>query len=235
MTRSDIIQALLGVYEAPAYLEIGVDNGYTFNAVTAVHKRAVDPEFKYQTTDLSEGHRTVRHFAMPSDAYFAGPGAGWLVDVAFIDGLHTFEQTLRDLLNVQTHLRQGGVIVIDDVNPTSYHAALPDPAEAFRVRDHQARIYPIMADDFSWMGDVYRLVFFIREFMQSWRYATVAETGGQLVLWRDPRPDSDVGLRSYAAVGDIGFRDVVLNQAEFRFEPLADIVAKVSAAAAQRA
>ncbi len=227
MTRSEIVQALLGLYQAPAYLEIGVDNGFTFNAVVAARKRAVDPEFKYPTTDVLDGERTIQHFPLPSDAYFAGPGSGWMMDVAFIDGLHTFEQTLRDLLNVQAHLRQGGVIVIDDINPTSYHAALPDPAEAFRVRDHQARVYPVMADDYSWMGDVYRLVFFIREFMQSWSYAVVAESGGQLVLWRDARPAGEVGRRSYAGVGETSFRDVVSCQAEFQSRPMADILASV--------
>ena len=230
MTRNDIVQTLLDLYRSPSYLEIGVDNGYTFNGVTAQHKRAVDPEFKYQTTDLAEADRTVHHFPITSDAYFAQAGAGWLVDVAFVDGLHTFEQTLRDLLNVQAHLKQNGVIVIDDINPTSYHAALPDPGEAFRIRDHQARIYPVMAEDFSWMGDVYKLVFFIREFMQSWSYACVAETGGQLVMWREPRPETDVGTRNFSEVGGTSFRDVVAHQDEFRFQPLAAIVAKVSAA-----
>ncbi len=234
MTRSDIVQALLGLYNSPAYLEIGVDNGYTFNSVVAARKRAVDPAFKFPTVDVPDGDRTVHHFPITSDAYFEGPGAGWPIDVAFVDGLHTFEQTLRDLLNVQAHLTGHGVIVIDDINPTSYHAALPDPGEAFRIRDHQAQLYPVMRDDFSWMGDVYKLVFFIRDFMQSWSYASVAETGGQLVLWRQPRAESDVGTRSFEGVSQTSFRDVVSSQAEFRFQTLADIVAQVSQAATPR-
>ena len=230
MTRGEIVQALLGLYPAPSYLEIGVDNGYTFNAVVAEHKRAVDPEFKFEPVDADDDGRTVRHFAMTSDAYFEGPGAHAAIDVAFVDGLHTFEQTLRDLLNVQAHLNATGVIVIDDINPTSFHAALPDPGEAFRIRDHQARIYPIMAEDFSWMGDVYKLVFFIRDFMQSWSYACIAETGGQLVMWREPRAEVDVGTRNFTEVGETSFRDVVGRQDEFRFLPLASIVTRVSAA-----
>jgi hypothetical protein len=232
MTRADIVQALLNLFEAPSYLEIGVDNGYTFNKVTAQNKRAVDPVFKFQPQDVAHGDRTIRHFSVTSDVYFESQGANWPIDVAFVDGLHTFEQTLRDLLNVQANLKAHGVIVVDDINPISYHASLPDPSEAFRVRDHQARLYPQMIDDHSWMGDVYKLIFFVRDFMQSWNYACVAESRGQLVLWRQPRAAADVGTRSYAAIEATSFREVVSCQAEFRFQPMAEILAQVAANAA---
>jgi len=230
VTRGDIVQSMLDLFEAPSYLEIGVDHGLTFNSVVAQHKYAVDPDFKFGTHVMEIAGRSVLHFALTSDAYFAGPCASRVLDVAFIDGLHTFEQTLRDLLNVQAHLQRHGVIVIDDVNPSSFHASLPDVGEAFRVRDYQARYHPEMANNLDWMGDVYKLVFFIQTFMQSWTYATVDETRGQLVMWPAVRPVPAVGGRSFAQVSNLGYRDVVFDQAAFNFQPLADIVAQVRAA-----
>ena len=87
-----------------------------------------------------------------------------------------------------------------------------------------------MANILDWMGDVYRLVFFIQAFMQSWTYATVEETRGQLVMWRAVRPEQVVGGRSFAQVSNLGYRDVVFEQAAFYFQPLADIVAQVRGA-----
>ena len=230
MNRSDIVQALLDLYPEPAYLEIGVDQGLTFNNVVAHHKRAVDPALKFSPTDLTLGNRSVQHFEMTSGEYFAAAGSRWMIDVAFIDGLHTFEQTLRDLLNVQAYLKPGGAIVIDDIYPSSYHASQPDVGEAFRIRDHQAKFYNDMSTDNSWMGNVYKLVFFVREFMQGWTYACVGETVGQMVLWRQPRPESDIATRSFGEVEATSFRDVVAHQDEFRFTPLGQIVAQVAAA-----
>jgi hypothetical protein len=230
MTRGEIIQVLLDLFPQPSYLEIGVDNGWTFNAVVARSKHAVDPAFKFATHDVEDHERSVRHFPITSDAYFAGPGIRRGLDVAFIDGLHTFEQTLRDLLNVQNNLNPGGAIVIDDVNPRLYHASLPNPAEAFRVRDHQASYFPQMAADSSWMGDVYKLVFFIQSFMQAWSYACVGETRSQLVVWRQARPPQQVGQRSVAALGRLGFEDLVADQAVLNVLPMNIIVARIQAA-----
>ena len=43
----------------------------------------------------------------------------------FLDGLHTFAQTYRDLINA-FKVCPDGVILIDDTRPPSYLASLPD-------------------------------------------------------------------------------------------------------------
>ncbi len=55
-------------------------------------------------------------------------------DVIYLDGLHTFEQTLRDLLNALTLVADAGVIILDDVLPSSFAALLTDMEQVFTIR-----------------------------------------------------------------------------------------------------
>ena len=45
------------------------------------------------------------------------------IDVAFIDGLHTYEQSLRDAVNCLKYLNKGGLHYIHDCNPQSEEAS----------------------------------------------------------------------------------------------------------------
>jgi hypothetical protein len=84
-----------------------------------------------------------------------------------------------------------------ELNDNSCPRSLPDWQMAVRVR---AAVDP-WARDLSWMGDVYRLVFFIQSFFQQYRYATIQDNHGQLVVWRDRRAADDVKLRGLETVG----------------------------------
>ena len=44
---------------------------------------------------------------MTSDEFFATLRRSKRFDVAFLDGLHTFDQTYRDMINTFAHLRDG--------------------------------------------------------------------------------------------------------------------------------
>lgn len=133
MDRPDVIQGLLNLYSNPSYLEVGVNHGITFHAITAARKVAVDPKFNFDVPQarLRPGGATSDYHEVPSDDYFANRPAGDMFDVIFLDGLHTFDQTLRDLLNAMTCLKPTGAIVIDDVTPSSYAASLPTMEKMF--------------------------------------------------------------------------------------------------------
>lgn len=184
LTRSAVLQRLLSLYQSPAYLEIGVSLGEMFLALKPADKVAVDPLFQF----MPKPGPGVEYHQVPSDAYFAAAPPEQVFDVIYIDGLHTFEQTLRDLLNAVFKLRDGGVIVIDDVRPNSYDSSLPDLAQLFHRREEGAAApgatWPM---DGSWMGDVFKVSFFIQSFMQQFSYATVTDNHGQTVLWRAVR------------------------------------------------
>ncbi len=216
MLRADVIGGFLALHSNPTYLEIGVDTGITFHALPCARKIAVDPHFKFRPEASTEA---VVYHEVPSDEYFGGlvhPDEKF--QVIYIDGLHTVEQTLRDLLNCTEYLDDDGVIVIDDVIPSSFSASLPALEDVEFVRT----VMPTETD-LSYMGDVYRLVFFVQTFMQSWSYATIAENHGQLVMWRGNRPA--VPERTVEAVGRMDLVAMYREYQGFNRRPLAEIIA----------
>ena len=226
MQRSEVIQRLLDLYEAPAYLEIGVCEGATFHAVRAARRIAVDPNFQFdiQAAAANPANADAAYHAITSDAWFAGPGRDERFDLIFLDGLHLFDQTLRDLLHSVQRLKPGGAIVIDDVLPSSYGASLRDLEESAKFR----RMSPGPTEPKAWMGDVFKLVFWIRDYLLDWRYATVTDNHGQLVLWRAPRV-AEVPPLEIAAIAALEYKDVVFRPRAYNFRPLGEIVAEMAA------
>lgn len=219
MDREQVLQRLVGLYDRPAYLEIGVQHGITFDTIDASRKVAVDPNFLFDTAQAARKplNGSATYHEMPSDDYFSRfqkPDERF--DVIFIDGLHSFDQTLRDLLNAVECLKEGGVIVVDDVMPISYAASLPTLEKniAFRAARGMKQV--------DWMGDVYRLVFFIRDYMRGFSYATFTENHGQMVLWRTPRPCPPKPL-DVEEISRLDFADAVLNQDSYNLQSYAAV------------
>lgn len=222
MLRSQVVQTFLDLFEAPRYLEVGVHSGETFLPLQAARKVAVDPVFRFNVAAAEAADPHAEFHAVPSDAYFASlPPQAEPFDVIYLDGLHTLEQTLRDLMNALGHVRPASVIVIDDVLPSGYFASLPDQTEFERL------YAAVPGTPEAWMGDVYRLVYFVEAFLPQWSYATVADNHGQLVMWRAPRATTE---RSLEAVARAPYEDTVLDRGPFRLQPVAQIAAQVRAA-----
>jgi hypothetical protein len=206
---------MLDRFVDPTYLEIGVSVGDTFHAVRAKRKVAVDPAFGFTPPPNTP---EVRSCALTSDECFGDPVVNDVFDVIDLDGLHTFEQTLRDFTNSIERLNGGGVIVIDDVLPNSYHASIRDHRTSVRVRT------ALGATNKSWMGDVYRLVYFIRTSFQQFETATVMENHGELVVWRRTRSAETIVDRRVEEVGRLPFEATLTNRDEYRLLPLAEIL-----------
>jgi methyltransferase family protein len=221
--RSEVVQAFLDLYPDPDYLEIGVSLGTTLHAVKARRKVGVDPGFKFDVKAVGPEHPDTEYRVCTSDAYFGAAPRDEMFDVVYLDGLHTLEQTLRDLLNALEHLKPHGVIVIDDVYPISYAASMPDLVASKRLRR------ALGVEKAAWMGDVYRLVFFIQTFCQSLSYAGVAENHGQLVVWRGARPEDAIPHRRVEEVGRMPYETAVLDGSVFGFTALSEIVEAVRA------
>ena len=217
-----VVNAFTALHPRARYLEVGVWAGDTFMAVEAARKVAVDIDFKL---DVEAARRAQPHTAfhrMPSDAYFSGPGARETFDVVLLDGLHTLEQTLRDLLNGAERLQPRGVIIVDDLLPTDELAALPSLDELQRRRDAGE---PWRG---HWMGDVYRLGVFVDSFMPSWTWRAVGGEMGQLVMWRQPR--ASVPERRVEAVARLSFAQLM--EEPRIFQPVSVEVAAAEAAGA---
>ena len=228
MDRSSVVQKVLDLFDNPHYLEIGVDAGDTFRFVSAARKVAVDPQFKF---DLPPNSPDIQYFSMTSDRYFATQcPTREKFHVVYIDGLHTFEQCLRDFMNALLHLEPTGVIIVDDILPVSYHSSLPSLDLAFRVRDHLAGGVEALMRDSTWMGSVYKLAFFIDAFVQQCSYGTVGENHGQLIVWVDPRSNAALVDRQFRDLAFLEFADTILQRDVFCIRPLGDIIQAIRGA-----
>lgn len=217
LRRDEVLRRLTSLYEHPRYLEVGVSRGVTFKRVPAATRVAVDPAFAFDIETWSSDHPEVTYHEVTSDEYFSriiDPGAQF--DVIYLDGLHTFEQTLRDLTNALHHLQPQGVVLIDDTRPPTYAASLPRQEDARTVRGLMGG-----GEKAMWMGDVFKLVYFIDAFYPSLSYRTILNNHGQTVVWRgrrEPRPRTTVG--EFEA---LEFQDVVLDPAPLRLAPFAAV------------
>ncbi len=223
MQRHEILQSFLGLYDEPSYLEIGVNQGHTFQNVKAKTKVAVDPDFLFDLNEASLKDPSAEFIVATSDIFFEEiMGDRKKFDVIFIDGLHTFDQVLRDILNSISCLNEGGVIVVDDVIPSDYAASVGDIPTMAEIRK------AIGSPTFDWMGDVFKAVFFVESFLRTFSYATIRENHGQMVMWRSIKTDrvKRSPMPMEAVIGT-EYKDVLLKKEYFNEAPFAEIFARV--------
>ena len=164
--------------QARRYLEIGVNLGDTFLAVEIADRTAVDPAFRFDW-QAHQNADTAFH-PVPSDAYFLDCDKTF--DVVFLDGLHVFAQTFRDLCNALMVTHERSLILIDDTLPDDIYSSWPHPRESRAFRRAAG------GRGGSWHGDVFKMVYAIHDFFPRLSYCTIA-TGGnpQTLVWRQPR------------------------------------------------
>ena len=127
--RWDLIQHIINKYNYTSYLEIGCDKDQSFSKIKINKKIGVDP--------ISGG--TIRD---TSDNFFINNKEKF--DIIFIDGLHHYEQVIKDINNSLDILNDNGHILIHDCLPrTIAHQAIP------RYRG-------------SWNGDVWKSIVELR-------------------------------------------------------------------------
>lgn len=161
MNRLKAIQLLINHTNAKNYLEIGVFNGSNFLEVHAAKKHAVDPvlkiTYRYKLHAVLHDPRNLfnKYFNLTSDDYFQSQKSKLQqknIDVAFIDGLHTYKQTLIDVKNVLTFLAKGGAIVMHDCSPPSKSHAWPANS-----KEH-AETLNIPGFTGGWCGDSWKAI-----------------------------------------------------------------------------
>ncbi|NIR38219.1 MAG: class I SAM-dependent methyltransferase [Actinobacteria bacterium] len=152
------------------YLEIGVHEGHSLAFVgEGTRAVGVDPEPK-----VADPPADTVIVPTTSDAFFADPELvallGGPVDLAFVDGLHLHEQTLRDVANTERHAAPDGVILIHDCLPI-------DARTSARTRSTVV-----------WSGDVWKVVVALRRHRPDLTVTTVdvEPTGMAIVSGLDP-------------------------------------------------
>lgn len=161
MQRHAFLAAIHARFRPRNYLEIGVNDGRSLR-LSRVPTIAIDPAFRVteplrcdlhlvrSTSDaffarrdpiahLRSGRNPIRNLRR-GRAPFARYLGGNVLDLAFIDGLHLFENALRDFMNVERFAGPASIIVLDDMLPRSVDEA---------ARDRHTG---------AWTGDVYKLI-----------------------------------------------------------------------------
>lgn len=168
MSRIKFIQSIFDNTNFKNYLEIGCYKGKTYFKVKATNKLAVDPHFHYKfyfkklTRPLLNSYqKNNRYFKEESDSFFE-KRAAFLenlgpLDVVFVDGLHTFEASLKDVTNSLKYLNKNGVIIMHDCFPPSETAALP--TKKFPTREEKLTVENWNGE---WCGDVWKSIIYLK-------------------------------------------------------------------------
>lgn len=120
------------------YLEIGVRTGASL-ALAQGGAVGVDPAPE-ESLKLARGHRLFKTTSTDFFRTIADDDPIFPIDLAFIDGMHRFENVLSDFIQIERRARPDSVIIIDDVFPNH-------PAQATRTRQTRC-----------WTGDVWKIL-----------------------------------------------------------------------------
>lgn len=131
LTHYDVIPYVANKISAQSYLEIGCASDDCFRLIEAKHKVGVDPV------------RGGTH-KMTSDQFFTENKETF--DVIFVDGMHKYEQVIKDVDNALEILNPNGIIFMHDVLPAHRYNAVPDKKQKPK-------------SVVAWNGDVWRASF----------------------------------------------------------------------------
>jgi hypothetical protein len=157
-----VIQQILDKKLASTYLEIGVARGSNFFAIRANRKIAVDPNFAFSKSRKIKWifknfyNLKAKYYQLSSDSFFANAKFSYSWDLVFIDGIHTYQQSLKDVNNSLSNLSETGVIVLHDCNPP--HEAAAYPADSL---DHAFSLN-LPGWTGEWCGDVWKAICYLR-------------------------------------------------------------------------
>jgi hypothetical protein len=178
-SRIEILQKIINQQNFNKYLEIGCDRNENFSKINIPNKIGVDP--------LRGG--TLR---MTSDEFFRNNKENF--DLIFLDGLHTYEQTIVDINNSLEAINQNGVIVIHDCLPKKiWNQIVP------RIYGH-------------WNGDVWKAIVHARTYKDADTYTCVADHGLGIIFKRKNRNYLDIKNKNFKK---LKFKDYYINHQEF--------------------
>lgn len=167
MHRTDLIQGLISKKKKPTYLEIGVNNGSTFFRIKCAKKIAVDPVFvfsnvKKQLWKIVNPYNFGNHYFNQKSNEFFESNKPYLkalngFDVIFVDGMHTFRNSLEDILHSLEYIKSDGTIVVHDCFPPNKIASLPTRSHPSEEEQN------IEGWTGAWCGDVWKSIVYLKK------------------------------------------------------------------------
>ncbi|WP_435114479.1 class I SAM-dependent methyltransferase [Candidatus Pelagibacter bacterium nBUS_36] len=176
--RWDLIEYLIKKNNYTNYLEIGCDQNQLFSKVLIENKIGVDP--------VSGGN-----IRKTSDDFFKENVNKF--DIVFIDGLHTYEQVKKDILNSVNFLNENGIILV--------HDCMPDSLGKQAVPRYKMQ----------WNGDVWKAIVDLRQKENLDIYTCEMDQGIGIIT---NKKNSSV-LKLNKPIGKIKFKDYFENYKEY--------------------
>lgn len=166
MQRTALIQQIISKKKYKNYLEIGCQYGMSFLPTVCRNKIAVDPGFdiplkrKFKWLLKNPTNIRNRYFEETSDEFFAKRKSELekygKLDLVFVDGLHTFEASLKDVLNSLQYLQDDGIIIMHDCFPPHKAASTPG-------KDYDDAVLQCKEGwDGLWCGDVWKSIVYLK-------------------------------------------------------------------------
>ncbi len=140
-----------------SYLELGSGDGSAF-ALARCPSIAVDPDLSINDGTLGDKPACLL-FRMKSDAFFAAHDPtsllGCAPELALLQDHHSFEQVLRDILNLERRLARNSCILINNCIPTDAHIGrgIQEDQSFARFSEHPD----------WWAGDVWKAIAVLKE------------------------------------------------------------------------
>ena len=174
--RYDIINKVITKRNYNSYLEIGCFENETFNQINIQKKIGVDP--------ASGGN-----LRMTSDQFFEQNKDKF--DIIFIDGLHIYEQVIKDIFNSIKILNQNGIILVHDCLPRKLWYQTPT-----RMSD-------------TWNGDVWKAIVECRTLENIDTYTCLADEGIGVIKIRKNNNPLNLKLSNFKK---LKYKDYYLNR-----------------------
>ncbi len=138
----EIIARIMALLQPARYVEIGIERGAVMRLLpSSCRVVGIDPEPRVEESGISA---LASIYLGTSDDFFTTEDLReWLggpFDLAFIDGLHNFDQVLQDFINLERYAGSDAVILIHDTLPLDQQTSTPERKTVF------------------WSGDVWKII-----------------------------------------------------------------------------
>ena len=164
------------------YLEIGVNTGTSLQNASSSKVVGVDP-YPNIEHELSD-NTTI--FSVGSDTFFKEESVEQLLDgkieLAFVDGLHQFDQVLKDFINIEKHSNKNSVVLFHDIYPV-----VPETA----TREWNT---------YYWAGDTWKFMHIVNKYRPDLTIKTIPTFPTGLGFVTNLDPSSNILKDNYKSI-----------------------------------
>ena len=164
------------------YLEIGVNTGTSLQYASSSKVVGVDP---YPNIEHNLSDNTTI-FSVGSDTFFKEQNVEELLDgkieLAFVDGLHQFDQVLKDFINIERHSNKNSVVLFHDIYPVV-------PATATREWN-----------TYYWAGDTWKFMHIVNKYRPDLTIKTIPTFPTGLGFVTNLDPSSNILKDNYKSI-----------------------------------